>query len=420
MDELKNPILVSGLLLFVGVLATKIANRVGVPALLLFLLVGMLAGTDTFTWIAHVTGNANWTGVPFQSFDLAKSIGEVALLVILFAGGLETKWHTVRPVLLPGIVLSTVGVILTTLLLGLFSWFALNELTRFDIGFDGLTFIEVLLLAAIVSSTDAAAVFSVFRSATDQPNARLRSLLELESGSNDAMAVLLTVTILKFISGEEGSGWYVVMDLFQQLIFGAGIGMLIGWAGASMVSRLRFAARGIYPIFVLSFGFLAYGFAEQIDGNGFLSVYVAGVVVGNRLKRNQDSVLGFHDGLSWLAQIAMFILLGLLVNPSDLWSVALAASAMALFLMLVARPVSVFCCLLPLRVKRNEIAYISWVGLRGAVPIVLATFPYAYGVKNSHLIFNIIFFIVILSVLVQGSTLVACARWLKVTTDPDD
>ena len=234
------------------------------------------------------------------------------------------------------------------------------------------------------------------------------------------MAVLLTVTILQFISGQEGSAWYVVKDLFQQLIFGAAIGMLIGWAGAAMVSRLRFSARGIYPIFVLSFGFLSYGLAEQIDGNGFLSVYVAGVVVGNRLKRNQESVLGFHDGLSWLAQIAMFILLGLLVNPGDLWSVALAASAMALFLMLVARPVSVFCCLLPLRVKPNEITYISWVGLRGAVPIVLATFPYAYGIENSHLIFNIIFFIVILSVLVQGSTLVACARWLKVTTDGED
>ena len=420
LDELKNPILVAGLLLFVGVLASKIANRIGVPSLLLFLLVGILAGSDTFTWIANVTGNPTWTGIPFDNYDYAKKIGELALLVILFAGGLETKWKTVRPVLLPGIILSTAGVLLTTLLLGLFSWFALTAFTSFDIGLGGLTFTEALLLAAIVSSTDAAAVFSVFRSTAVQPNPRLRSLLEFESGSNDAMAVLLTITILGIMTGSEGSTWYVFGDLFQQLIFGVAVGALIGWAGAAMVSRLKFSARGIYPIFVLSFGLLSFGLAEQINGNGFLSVYVAGVVIGNRLKKNQESVVGFHDGLSWLSQIAMFILLGLLVNPSELWSVAWAASAMALFLMLVARPISVVSCLLPLRLKKKEIAYVSWVGLRGSVPIVLATFPSAYGIENSHLIFNIIFFIVILSILVQGSTLVACARWLKVTAKDDE
>ncbi len=400
--------LIAGVLLFVGVLASKLADRVGVPSLLLFLVVGMLAGSEGIGRI------------DFDSVDWARGIGEVALLVILFAGGLETKWKSVRPVLVPGIVLSTFGVLMTTLLLGLFSWYALTSFTRFDIGLSGFTFVEALLLAAIVSSTDAAAVFSVFRSATVEPNSKLRSLLEFESGSNDPMAVLLTTTILGIMTGVEGSVLVVFRDLFQQLLVGTAIGGLIGWVGAAIVSRLRFSAPGIYPIFVLSLGFVSFGLAGMLAGNAFLSVYVAGVVIGNRLKRNQKSVVGFHDGLSWLAQISMFIVLGLLVYPTKLLSVAGAASAMAFFLMFVARPISVMSCLLPLRVKPREVTYISWVGLRGSVPIVLATFPATYGLKNSDQIFNIIFFIVILSILVQGLTMVPCARWLKVTRQESD
>ena len=412
--DLNYPVLVAGLLLFVGVLASKFANRVGVPSLLLFLFVGMMAGSE------GIGGLVGMTGIDFEDYEAAKHFGEIALLIILFAGGLETRWKTVRPVLLPGIALSTVGVLLTTFLLGLFSWFALTALTRFDMGLGGLTFLEALLLAAIVSSTDAAAVFSVFRSTSVQPNPKLRSLLEFESGSNDPMAVLLTTTILGIMTGVAGSAWHIIGNLLQQLILGVAVGGLIGWAGAAMVSRLKFSARGIYPIFVLSFGLLSFGFADLLNGNEFLSVYVAGVVIGNRLKKNQEGVVGFHDGLSWLSQISMFIVLGLLVFPSQLLSVAWAASAMALFLILVARPLSVFSCLLPLRVKPKEITYVSWVGLRGSVPIVLATYPYHYGVKNSEQIFNIIFFIVILSILIQGSTLVLSARWLKVTAKDDE
>ncbi|MCH2179168.1 MAG: potassium/proton antiporter [Mariniblastus sp.] len=397
-------VLVAGVLLLVGVMASKLAERVGVPSLLLFLLVGMLAGSEGIGKIS------------FDSAELARNIGELALLIILFAGGLDTDWKTVRPVLIPGVLLSTVGVLITTLLLGLFTWFVLGTFSKFDIGSGGFSFMEGLLLAAIVSSTDAAAVFSVFRSSAIQPTMKIRSLLEFESGSNDPMAVLLTTTLLGIMTGAEGAGGFVLLNLAQQLLVGVAVGSLIGLAGAAMVSRLRFGAPGIYPIFILSLGFISFGLAGVLDGNGFLSVYVAGVVIGNRLKCNRNSVVEFHDGLSWLAQISMFIVLGLLVFPSHLVSIVWVGTAMAFFLMFVARPISVFVCLSPLKMKRNEISYISWVGLRGSVPIVLATFPSAYGLEKSNEIFNIIFFIVILSISVQGSTLVPCARWLKLTT----
>lgn len=405
MPAIEPMMLVAGILLLAGVVASKLSDRLGVPALLLFLLVGMIAGSEGIG------------GIEFDSPEIAQAVGTTALLIILFAGGLDTNWSAVRPVVGPGLVLSTVGVLSTTLLLGAFTWFMLGSYSSFDIGTRGITWIEAMLLAAIVSSTDAAAVFSVFRTSDIQPKSKIRYLLEFESGSNDPMAVLLTTAILGVMAHGEGSFVQVAFTLVRELVLGGAIGCALGFAGAWIMNRLRLSAPGLYPMLVLSLGLVTFGLAYVLGGNGFLAVYAAGVVIGNRVVKNRESVLSFHDGLSWLAQIAMFIVLGLLVFPSRLLSVAGVSIAMALFLMFVARPLSVAACLLPFRPRKNELAYISWVGLRGSVPIVLATFPATYGIEGADEVFNVIFFIVLTSVLVQGLSLIPCARWFGVTAD---
>lgn len=408
MLSIESLVLISGILLFAGVVASKLSDWVGVPALLLFLVIGMTAGEEGVGQIV------------FNSPHLAQSVGSICLLVILFAGGLDTEWSSVRPVLAPGLVLSTVGVLMTTMLLGAFAWFVLGTYSTFDIGLGGLTWTEAFLLAAIVSSTDAAAVFSVFRTSDVKPRSGIRYLLEFESGSNDPMAVLLTTAILGVMTSGDASAISVAGSLVIQLAVGAVVGVGIGWAGAWIVNRLKLSALGLHPILVLSIGLMAFGFAEVAGGNGFLAIYVCGVVLGNRFVRQKELVMRFQDGLSWLAQLGMFIVLGLLVVPSRLVAVAGVAIAMALFLMFVARPISVFACLSPFRMQRNEVGYISWVGLRGSVPIVLATFPVSYGIEGADEVFNVIFFIVLTSVLVQGMTLVPCARWFGVTEDSSE
>ncbi len=403
MLNIEPMMLATGILLLAAVLASKLSDRLGVPALLLFLIVGMLAGSEGIG------------GIAFDSPDIAQAVGTVALLIILFAGGLETNWSAVRPVLLPGLILSTFGVLATWLLLGAFAWLMLGSYSTFDIGTRGLTWTEAMLLAAIVSSTDAAAVFSVFRTSNVQPASKIRYLLELESGSNDPMAVLLTTSILGVMTVGEASIPQVALALMHEFIVGGAIGCILGFSGTWVVNRLRLSALGLYPIVVLSLSLLTFGLARLLGGNGFLAVYVIGVVIGNRAIVNREAVRSFFDGLSWLAQISMFVLLGLLVFPSKLMSVAGVAIAMALFLMFIARPLSVVVCLLPFRPRRNELAYVSWVGMRGSVPIVLATFPVSYGIEDADAVFNVIFFIVITSVLVQGLSLIPCARWLGVT-----
>ncbi len=405
MLEIESWILAIGVLLLLGVLASKLSDWLGVPALLLFLAVGMLAGSEGLG------------GIAFDSAEVAQAVGTVALVVILYSGGLDTNWSAVRPVLVPGLLLSTVGVCVTTLVLGGFAWFMLGEFSSFDIGTVGLTWLEALLLAAIVSSTDAAAVFSVFRTSPVQPLKRIRYLLEFESGSNDPMAVLLTTVILGLMTQPSTSTGQVLTTLILQFAGGGIAGFAIGFAGAWVVNRIGLAATGLLPVLVLAFGLLTFGIADAIGGNGFLAVYAAGLVIGNRLKVGREFVAPFHDGLSWLMQIAMFIVLGLLVFPSGLFPVAGVAIAMALFLMFVARPVSVFLCLLPFGKPRNEIGYVSWVGLRGSVPIVLATFPASYGIAGADAVFNVVFFIVLTSVLLQGLTLVPSTRWFGVTQD---
>ena len=396
-------ILVGGALLLISTLSSKLSDRAGVPVLLLFLTIGMLAGSEGIG------------GLAFDSPEQAQAIGTTALLVILFSGGLDTRWTSVKPVLLPGLVLSTFGVFLTMITLGVFAKFVLGGYTSFYLGTDGLSWTEAFLIAAIVSSTDAAAVFSVYRTSPVQPKKELRALLELESGSNDPMAVLLTVTLLGVIANGDAVSTELAITLAVQLIVGGLAGGVISWAGVNVLNRLHLSTAGLYPMVVLGLGLVVFGAAEWFDGNGFLAVYVAGLIIGNRIDKGRVEIMNFHEGLSWLMQIVIFVMLGLLVFPSQLVEVAGVSIVLALFLMLVGRPLAVAVCYLPFRPKKEELLYVSWVGMRGSVPIVLATFPATYGLQGASQIFHLIFFFVLVSVLVQGLTLVPAARYFKVT-----
>ncbi len=384
-------LLVAGLLVLCSVLASKVSERIGVPALLMFLGVGMVAGSD------------GPGGIQFDDAALANFIGTVALAFILFSGGLDTNWSSIRPVLGRGALLATAGVVVSAVLLGLFVWLTL-----------GFSFAGALLLAAIVSSTDAAAVFSVLRSRGVSLKGNLRPLLELESGSNDPMAVFLTIGMLQVIAKGGGIWPALVWDFALQMTVGALVGVAVGRLAAIAVNRVRLDYEGLYPVLSISVVMLVFGLAELLRGNGFLAVYLAGIVMGNSDFLYKRSLMRFHDGLGWLMQISMFVILGLLVNPSDLPSVAGAGLLTAAFLMFIARPLAVHLCLLGSDFTRAERQLVAWTGLRGAVPIVLATFPLIAGYAQSHRIFNIVFFVVFLSVFLQGRTLMALARFLGV------
>lgn len=363
-----------------------------------------------------LAGSEGLGGIEFESSIMAQQVGTIALLIILFSGGLETQWAPVRSVLAPGLLLSTVGVAMTTLLVGSFAWLVLGSFSSFHLGATGISFLEALLIGAIVSSTDAAAVFSLFRTSPIKPKVKLRYLLEFESGSNDPMAVLLTTTLLGLITFPEGGAlWDLFGELLTQYALGVIIGCAIGAAGAWIINRKQLSLSGLYPVLALAHGFIAFGLAETLGGNGFLAVYAAGLVLGNRLKAYKANILDFHEGISWLMQIGLFIMLGLLVFPSRLVEIAGVSITLALFLMFIARPISVALCLLPFGQKKSDIAYISWGGLRGSVPIVLATFPATFGLEADNTIFHLIFFIVCASVLIQGMTLVRATKWLGVS-----
>lgn len=381
----------ASVLLLLSVLASKASTRLGIPALLLFLLIGMLAGSD------------GPGGIYFDDPRLAQSMGVMALAFILFAGGLDTHWESVRPVVWRGVALSTLGVFLTALLVG---WFA-----RIVLDF---SLLEGLLLGAVVSSTDAAAVFSVLRAKRVSLRGQLKPLLELESASNDPMAVFLTIGFIHLLTNPTATAVDLVPKLFVQMALGAIMGYGIGKGMIFLVNRLRLESEGLYPVLTLSFVLLAYGATTSLGGNGFLAVYVAGLVTGKSDFIHKKSLMRFHDGLAWLMQIAMFLTLGLLVFPSRLVPVVGDGLLVAMFLMLLARPLSVFVSLLPIKMSFKEKAMISWVGLRGAAPIILATFPLLAGIAKADMIFNLVFFIVLTSVLLQGTSIPLFARWLGV------
>ena len=378
-------------LLLVSIFASKASGRVGVPALLLFLAVGMLAGSE---------GPGR---IDFDNAYLAQTLGVVALVFILFAGGIETEWKSVRPVLGKALALSTVGVLLTALLVGLFAKFVL-----------GFSFLSGVLLGAIVSSTDAAAVFVVLRSRSVSLKGQLRPLLELESGSNDPMAVFLTIGLTSLLANPSYSLVSLVPMFFQQMAVGGLLGYALGRGMALVINRIRLEYEGLYTVLLLALVMLTYGASSSLGGNGFLAVYLSGLVLGRYDFIHKQSLIRFHDGVAWLMQIAMFLTLGLLVFPSRLLPVMGTGLLVSLFLMLVARPVSVFLTMYFTDLKWRELLMISWVGLRGAVPIILATFPLLGGVPHAEVIFNLVFFIVITSVLLQGTTLPLVARLLKV------
>ncbi len=381
---------VAGFLL-ASVLASKISDRFGVPSLLFFLALGMLAGSEGIG------------GIYFDDPALTQWVGIVALNLILFAGGLDTSWRDIRPVLKEGIALSSLGVGLTALGVGLAATWLL-----------GFSLLEGLLLGAIVSSTDAAAVFSILRSKNLGLKGTLRPLLELESGSNDPMAVFLTIGLTAWLTRPNFAPESLIISLVVQVSVGVTLGLAFGWLLAWLSNRLHLGFDGLYPVLTLSAVFVTYGITTVLGGNGFLSVYIAGITARRLDFIHRRSLIRFHDGLAWLMQIGMFVTLGLLVFPSRIVPVMGAGMLMAGVLAFVARPVGVFISLAFTRFTMREKTFISWVGLRGAVPIILATYPTLAGVSNADQIFNIVFFVVLTSALVQGASIPKLARWLKV------
>lgn len=384
----ENILLIGSVLLFVSIVVGKTGYRFGVPALLLFLLVGMLFGSDGL-------------GLQFHSAEDAQFIGMVALSVILFSGGMDTKFRSIKPVIAPGVVLSTVGVLLTSLFTGLFIWW-LSGMSHTDIS---LPLTTSLLLAATMSSTDSASVFAILKSQKMNLRHNLRPLLELESGSNDPMAYMLTIVLIQFTQSAGMSTGAIVSLFAIQFVVGAAAGYILGRVAVAMLNRLNIDNHSLYPILLLAFVFFTFSITDMIQGNGYLAVYIAGMIVGNNRIMHRKEITTFIDGLTWLFQIIMFLCLGLLVNPHEMLEVAAVALLIGVFMILVSRPLSVLICLLPFRnITLRSKMFISWVGLRGAVPIIFATYPVVAGVEGYNIIFNVVFFITIVSLVVQGTT----------------
>lgn len=387
----ENILLIGSLLLLVSIFAGKTSYRFGVPTLLLFLGVGMLAGSDGIG------------GIHFDDPGIAQFIGIVSLNFILFSGGLDTNWSSVKPILRQGFMLSTLGVLLTAVSLGTI----VHLITDF-------TWYESLLLGAIVSSTDAAAVFSILRSKSLGLKSNLRPTLELESGSNDPMAYVLTIAFLSLVQYPDKSFWSVIPLFLQQMLIGGAAGFVFGRLSKIIINRIRLDFEGLYPVLVIALMFTTFSATDSLGGNGFLAIYICAVFLGNQDLIHKKTILKMYDGLAWLMQIVLFLTLGLLVYPTQIIPYIGVGLVISLCLIFIARPLSVFISLLPFRLRRSRRFYISWVGLRGAVPIVFATYPLLAGIEKADMIFNIVFFISVTSVILQGTTLSIVARWLHV------
>lgn len=397
----ENILLVGSILLFVSIIVGKTGYRFGVPALLLFLVVGMLFGSDGL-------------GLQFHNAKEAQFIGMVALSIILFSGGMDTKFTEIKPIFAPGIVLSTAGVLLTALFTGLFIWW-LSGMSWTNIQ---LPLITSLLLASTMSSTDSASVFAILRSQKMNLKHNLRPMLELESGSNDPMAYMLTIVLIQFIQSSGMGVGSILGSFFIQFIVGAAAGYLLGKLAILMLNKLNIDNQSLYPILLLAFVFFTFSITDLLKGNGYLAVYIAGMMVGNNKIMYRKEIYTFMDGLTWLFQIIMFLCLGLLVNPHEMLEVTVVALLIGVFMIVIGRPLSVFLCLLPFGKKINMKSrlFVSWVGLRGAVPIIFATYPVVADVPGAHSIFNIVFFITIVSLVVQGTTVSWVSRALGLST----
>lgn len=398
MESIELYLLITAFLMLLSVLASKLSTNFGIPSLFIFLGLGMLAGSDGIL------------GIHFDNVELAQNIGTLALIFILFGGGLDTAWKAIKPVLKDGLILATLGVLLTAFFVALCVYYILD-----------FTFLESLLLGAIISSTDAAAVFAILRAKGISLKKKLTPLLELESGSNDPMAIFLTVAILQILLLPESSSvseW--LFKFFLQFIIGGALGFVFGYLLPHILNRIHLSFYGLYPVFTIGWILFLFAGSSMLGGNGFLAVYVAGIVANTKEFVHKKNLIGFHEGLSWIMQITVFLALGLLVFPSELPDVALSGLIIAFWLMFVARPAGVFLSTMFSSFTIKEKTFISWVGLRGAVPIILATYPYLQGFEKSNLIFNIVFFIVLFSILIQGTTLPLVAKWLNVESKSKD
>ena len=392
----ENVVLVGALLLFVAVMAGKVAYRFGAPALLLFLGVGMLFGLNF---------------ISYRSVEMTQFVGMIALCIILFTGGMDTKFSEIKPIIGPGVVLATAGVVMTAFILASFVWLVAPWL-----GIE-MPFVLALLLASTMSSTDSASVFSILRSKKQGLKQNLRPLLELESGSNDPMAYMMTILLISVVSNTSsgvGLGMSVVFFVVQMVV-GALSGYLIGRLAVWTINRIKLANHSLYSVLLLAFIFFSFAFTDLIKGNGYLAVYLSGLVIGNHKLEQKRPLTVFFDGFTWLMQIVMFLTLGLFVNSNELLEprVLILGGLVGAFMILVARPLTVFTCLLPFRKFTTKARlYVSWVGLRGAVPILFAIYPLMAHVENAGLLFNVVFLGTIISLLVQGTTVSGMANLL--------
>lgn len=390
--SVESILIVGSFLLFVSILASKISTKIGVPTLLIFLAIGMLAGSDGIG------------GIQFHNPHAAKVLGAITITLILFFGGLDTEFSHIRPIIWRGVMLSTVGVLATAFSIGYF----IHWITDFSLT-------EGLLMGAIVSSTDAAAVFSILRSRNIHLKNNLAPLLELESGSNDVMAYFLMMFFMSVLTQGGQIGLLAAIPMFfKEMVIGGIVGLLVGKAMVLVVNKAQLAHESLYPGLTLSMILFTYSATNFIHGSGFLAVYIAALMLGSQDFLHKKSLIRFYDGVTWLMQIVMFIVLGLLVFPKRLIPVAWGGVLISIFLMFIARPLGVFLSLAPFgKVDRRQKLFVSWVGLRGAVPIVFATYPLLEGIDKSDTIFHLVFFIVFTSILLQGTTLYPLAKWLQ-------
>lgn len=391
-----NILLIGSVLLLISLVAGKTTNRLGVPTLIFFLIVGVLAGSEGIG------------GIHFDNAGIAQLVGVIALNFILFSGGLDTHWESIKPVLGKGIALSTIGVFFTALSVGLFVHWVF-----------GFTLVEGLLLGAIVSATDAAAVFSILRNKGIALKGSLRPVLELESGSNDPMAYFLTITLTGLLATGNQPVSVIVISFLKEFIIGGATGFLMGKSSVWLINHIKLETEGLYPVLTLGLAFFTYSVTHATGGNGFLSIYICALITGNSNMVHKRSLIKFYDGQAWLMQIILFLTLGLLVFPSRVLPLVGTGLLISAFLIFVARPIGVFSALAFFKTNTRSKFFISWVGLRGGVPIVFATYPLLAGIPKAALIFNLVFFISVTSVLLQGTTLSYVARLLHVTIPPN-